>query len=56
MSIRPLIKVTNFPNDTYLPNTATYTPAEAGRIKRFIPKFLSLVGVDHHGNPQEKKQ
>jgi len=43
---RPLIKITNSTNDTYLPLEYAYTLTEINKIKKYLPKSLTYVGVD----------
>jgi hypothetical protein len=50
MTLRPLIKVSHLQTEAYLPNLPAYTPAETSKIKKYIPKFLALTGVDSQSN------
>lgn len=56
MSIRPLIKASNMQTEAYLPNTPTYTIAENARIKKYLPKLMTFVGVDSHNHEESLKQ
>jgi len=52
---RPLIKVSTIHNEEFLPFDYAYNPAEISKIKKYLPKSLSLFGTDCSNFVEEDK-